>query len=68
MRMVNIMNYKIYLYALFLFLSIYVLSGINFEKIMKKDKVIEARILFMSLAISLSYLITNFVWDFLNLS
>jgi uncharacterized integral membrane protein (TIGR02327 family) len=67
MKMGNIMNYKIYLYAIFLFLSIFVLSGINFNSIMKKDKAVEARLLVMILACSLSYLLTNFVVDFLNL-
>ena len=62
------MNYKIYLYAIFLFLSIYIFSGVNIEKIMKKDKVIEARLLVMALSIASSYLLTNFVIDFLNLS
>jgi len=61
------MNYKIYLYAIFVFLSIFILSGVNFEKIMKKDKVAEAKLLVMSLSLSLSYLLTNFVYDFLNL-
>ncbi len=60
------MNYKIYLYAIFLFLSIFTLSGINFEKIMKKNKVIEARLLIMVLSFALSYMLTNFVYDFLN--
>lgn len=62
------MNYKIYLYAIFVFLSIYIFSGVNFEKIMKKDKVVEARLLVMSLSFALSYLLTNFVLDFLNLA
>ena len=62
------MNYKIYLYALMLFLSIYILSGVNFEKVMKKNKVIEARLLVMCLSMALSYLLTNFIWDFLKLS
>ena len=60
------MNYKIYLYAIFLFLSIFTLSGVNFEKIMKKNKVIEARLLIMVLSFALSYMLTNFVYDFLN--
>ncbi len=68
MKMVNIMNYKIYLYAIFVFLSIFILSGINFDGIMKKNKVIEARLLVMCLSLAMSYLLTNFVWDFLNLS
>ncbi len=62
------MNYKIIVYALFLFLSIYVLSGINISKIMKQDKVVEARLLVMCLSVALSYLLTNFVFDFLNLA
>ncbi len=60
------MNYKIYLYAVMLFISIFALSGVNFEKLIKKGKVIEARVLFMLISISLSYLVTNFIWDFLN--
>ena len=43
-------------------------SGVNFEKIMKKDKVIEARFLIMSLSCAMAYLLTNFVYDFLNLA
>ncbi len=61
------MNYKMYLYAIFLFLSIFVLSGINFNSIMRKNKVVEAKLLIMCLSIALSYLLTNFVVDFLNL-
>jgi uncharacterized integral membrane protein (TIGR02327 family) len=49
-----------------LFISIFALSGVNFEKLIKKGKVIEARVLFMLISISLSYLVTNFIWDFLN--
>ncbi len=43
------------------------LSGINFEKFMRKNKVIEARLLIMTLGFIFSYLLTNFVIDFLNL-
>lgn len=62
------MNYKIYFYAMFLFFSIFIFSGVNFEKIMKKDKVIESRLIVISLSMALSYLLTNFTFDFLNLS
>ena len=61
------MNYKILLYAFFLLLSVFVLSGVNFNGIMKKNKEIEAHLLVIVLSISISYLLTNFVWDFLNL-
>ena len=62
------MDYKIYLYAVFVFLSIFIFSGVNFEKIMKKNKVIETKLLVMCLSIALSYLLTNFVYGFLNLN
>ena len=61
------MNYKIYLYAIFLFLSIFILSGVNFDRIMKKNKVIEAHLLVITLSMAMSYLVTNFVLSFLNL-
>ena len=67
MNKVNIMNYKICLYALFMLLSVFVLSGVNIEKIMKKGKVIEANILIITLSMALSYLVTNFVLSFLNI-
>ncbi len=62
------MNYKMYVYAIFTFLSIFMFSGINFEKFMKKNKVIEAKMLIMSLSLALAYLLTNFVFDFLNIA
>ena len=62
------MNYKIYLYALFVFVSIFIFSGINFDGIMKKGKIIEAKLLVMCLSCALAYLLTNFVTDFLNLA
>ena len=62
------MNYKIYFYAIFMFLSIYILSGINIEKIMKKNKIVEAKLLIMILSIALSYIVTNFIFDFVNIS
>lgn len=62
------MNYKIYFYAIFMFLSIYILSGINIEKIMKKNKIVEAKLLIMVLSIALSYIVTNFIFDFVNIS
>ena len=61
------MNYKIILYAINLLLSVFVLSGINFNGIIKKNKEIEANILVIILSIALSYLLTNFIVDFLNL-
>ena len=61
------MNYRIYFYAIFLFLSIFIFSGVNFEKFMRKNKVVEAKMLIMALSLALAYLLANFILDFLNL-
>jgi len=60
------MKYKAIIYAINLFLSVWALSGINFDKFMKLNKPTEARILVLILGISFSYLITNFIVDFVS--
>ena len=62
------MNYKLYIYVIFVLLSTYTLSGVNFEKFMKKNRVIESRILILLLSFIIGYLITNFITDFLEVS
>ena len=60
------MNYKVYIYVISVFLSIFALSGINFEKLIKKNRIIETRILVLLLGFALGYLISNFVLDFIS--
>jgi len=62
------MNIKAILYVIFLFLSAYSISGINFEKFLKKNRIIEANILLIILSFIFSYLLTNWVIDFLEVS
>ncbi len=62
------MNAKIYLYMITTLLSAYTLTGINFNKFWKSKKNIEARIFIILLSIIMSYLITNFIIDFLSFS
>ena len=49
-------------------LATYALSGINFDKLMKNNHRIEARIMVILLSFILGYLITNFIVDFLAVS
>lgn len=42
------------------------LSCINFEKFIKKDKVAQFYLLYAILCMSLTYLVTNFMWDFIS--
>lgn len=62
------MNYKAYIYIITLLLSVFTLSGVNFDKIFRANKVIESRVLVIILSITLSYLTTNFITDFINVS
>ena len=59
------MDYKIYLYIFFSILSAFALSGINFEKIIRKNRIWETRILVLLLSLVMGYLVTNFVLEFL---
>lgn len=61
------MNYKMILYVIFILLSTYTLSGINFDKIMKRNKPIESRVLVLILSLLMGYFLTNFVLDFIGL-
>jgi len=62
------MNYKTYIYIITLLLSIFALSGVNFDGFIKTNKAMEARILVILLSIATSYLVTNFIADFLSVS
>lgn len=62
------MNYKAYIYVITLFMSIFALSGINFDGFIKINKALEARLLVILLSIATSYLVTNFITDFISVS
>ena len=60
------MGIEIYLYVFFTLMSVYIFNGVNINSIMKKGRVIEAKMLVLALSFALSYLLTNFVMDFIN--
>ena len=62
------MNIKVCLYILTTLMSAYTLTGINFNKIWKKERIIEARLFVIALSFIMSYLLTNFIVDFLSSS
>ena len=59
------MGIKIYLYVFFTLMSVFIFNGVNFNGIMKKGHIIEAKLLVWSLSFALGYLLTNFVMDFI---
>ena len=56
---------KFILYVLVIPLVIYTMDGINMNGIFKKNKIYQARVFYILLMFCLSYLITNFLYDFL---
>lgn len=62
------MSYKIYIYALMLFVSVFAVSGINFDGIIKKNRIFEAKLLVVLLIMTLTYLSSNLVISFVELT
>lgn len=54
---------KLLVYVLSLICSIFAVSGINFEHIIKRNHVSEARFLFCIISFALTYLLANFILD-----
>ena len=57
------MTAKFIIYFAVTLLVIWSLDSININQIFKKNKVIQARVFYFFLAISLIYLVTNFIMD-----
>ncbi len=62
------MNYKLYLYVFFTLLGAFALGGINFDKLMKKNRPYEAWLIVLLLSFAIGYIMTNFIVDFINVS
>jgi len=62
------MPIKFMLYALVTPFVILALNSLNINQIFKKNKIFEARLLFFFIALSLIYLVTNFIYDCATIS
>lgn len=58
------MSTKFFIYVLVTPIVIYAMDSININQIFKKNKVMQARVFYLLLAISLIYIITSFTYDF----
>lgn len=56
---------KFLLYLIVMPLTVYAMDSININGIFKKNKIYQARILYILIIFGLSYLITNFLYDFM---
>ena len=57
------MSGKFFLYVLVTMLVIWAMDSVNINQIFKKNKVLQARIFYFLLGISMIYLVTNFLMD-----
>ena len=56
------------LYILITLLVVWAMDSVNINKIFKKNKIVQARVFYFLLGISLVYLITNFIIDLFEVS
>ncbi len=57
------MSVKFFIYCLITILVIWAMDSVNINGIFKKNKILQARIFYFLLGISMIYLITNFIFD-----
>lgn len=62
------MSVKYFIYILVGILVIWSFDSLNINSLFKKNRVLQARALYFVLALSMTYLVTNFIWDFFTVS
>lgn len=62
------MHLKTILYCIIIPISIWAIDSINFEGKFKKNRFLQARVLYILIALGLSYLVVNFFLDFYTYS
>ena len=62
------MSAKYFIYILVGILVIWSFDSLNINSLFKKNRVLQARVLYFMLALSMTYLVTNFIWYFFTVS
>ena len=63
-----VMSDKYFIYILVGILVVWSFDSLNINSLFKKNRVLQARVLYFMLALSMTYLVTNFIWDFFTVS
>ena len=58
---------KFILYVLVTILTTWAMDGVNINVIFKKGQIIKARVVYFLILLSIIYLVTNFIYDFIYL-
>ena len=56
--------YSVILYFLVFILVVWAMDGVNINQIFKKNRIYQARVLYILIVIGLTYLVTNFLLSF----
>ena len=56
---------KVILYVLTLLIAIWAMEGLDLNRFFKQSRIYEARLIYLIFAMSISYLVTNFIYDFI---
>lgn len=62
------MSAKVILYVIVAVLVIWSLEALNINSIFKKNRVVQARVFYLLVALAIVYPVTNFIWDFFLLT
>ena len=57
------MSSKMFIYIIVAIIVIWAMDSVNINQIFKKNRIYQARTFYFLLALSLIYLITNFIYD-----
>lgn len=57
------MQVKFFLYIFVIIMVMWALESININNIFKKNRIYQARLFYFLLGLSLTYLVTNFIYD-----
>ena len=55
---------KAILYIILLPFTIWAMEGLDLNKLFKQSRIYQARIMYLMIAMSISYLVVNFLYDF----
>ena len=58
---------KFILYVLVTVLTVWAMDGVNINHIFKKGQIMKARVAYFLILLSIIYLVTNFIYDFVYL-
>lgn len=59
---------RFFVYAICLIISTFAISGVNFDNIIKRDHIWEARFLSIVIILSLTYTVANLFFDIASIS